>query len=217
MDHKEWRFATARLAEDEVYVNAVCTYGIASAQWWWGSQGAALHRIILHFFEGDSDVYGLLFVDDWLWLLPVLRYWPGITVILVITMMLGTPVKWSKVTAGVQGTYVSGLATMVTTYVAMEVGIDEGKGRCVAKRLYDLARAEYTCKQELLEIAGFLVWATCVLDMLRPLLQPFFAFAAGRSGKFRVPPLIRFVATYFQGLLGAMFHARMISAQIIIN
>ena len=106
LDHKEWRFATARLAEDEVYVNAVCTYGIASAQWWWGSQGAALHRIILHFFEGDSEVYGLLFVDDWLWLLPVLRYWPGITVILVITMMLGTPVKWSKVTAGVQGTYV---------------------------------------------------------------------------------------------------------------
>ena len=104
LDHKELRFATARLAEDEVYVNAVCTYGIASAQWWWGSQGAALHRIILHFSEGDFEVYGLLFVDDWLWLLPVLRYWPGITVILVITMMLGTPVKWSKVTAGVQGT-----------------------------------------------------------------------------------------------------------------
>ena len=139
MDHKEWRFATARLAEDEVYVNAVCTYGIASAQWWWGSQGAALHRIILHFFEGDSEVYGLLFVDDWLWLLPVLRYWPGITVILVITMMLGTPVKWSKVTAGVQGKWVG----YHCDFVAMEVGIDEGKGRCVAKRLYDLARTEY--------------------------------------------------------------------------
>ena len=79
-------------------------------------------------------------------------------------MMLGTPVKWSKVTAGVQGTYVRKWVgyhgDYVRTYVAMEVGIDEGKGRCVAKRLYDLARAEYTRKQELLEIAGFLVWAT---------------------------------------------------------
>ena len=89
----------------------------------------------------------MLFVDDWLWLLPVLRYWPGITVILLITMMLGTPVKWSKVTAGVQGTYVRKWVgyhgDYVRTYVAMEVGIDEGKGRCVAKRLYDLAHAKY--------------------------------------------------------------------------
>ena len=155
LDHKELRFATARLAEDEVYVNAVCTYGIASAQWWWGSQGAALHRIILHFFEGDSESLRLA---------GRRRLAVAVTSVEILAWDHSNLSHHNDVGHSSQmeqghsrcPRYVSGLATMSTTYVAMEVGIDEGKGRCVAKRLYDLARAEYSCKQELLEIAGFM-------------------------------------------------------------
>ena len=33
LNSKDWKYATAKLAQDEIYVNLVGTYGIASAQW----------------------------------------------------------------------------------------------------------------------------------------------------------------------------------------
>ena len=68
---QDWRYAVCKLAPGEVYVNTSGVYGIASAQWWWGSQGACLHRLVLAMAGRHSDLFGFLYVDDWLWMLKL--------------------------------------------------------------------------------------------------------------------------------------------------
>ena len=63
---KDWRFQVASLGE-EWWVNKVGTYGMASAQSYWGRLAALLLRVLYALFPQVD--WNFVFVDDFLWLL----------------------------------------------------------------------------------------------------------------------------------------------------
>ena len=63
---QDWRFQVAQL-DNEWWVNKVGTYGVASAQLYWGRMAALLLRILYYLFPQID--WGFVFVDDLCWLL----------------------------------------------------------------------------------------------------------------------------------------------------
>ena len=63
---RDWRFQVAQIG-DEWWVNKVGTYGMASAQLYWGRMAALLLRIVYAVFPAID--WGFVFVDDFAWLL----------------------------------------------------------------------------------------------------------------------------------------------------
>ena len=85
---QEWRYQVAQLG-DERWVNTVGTYGMASAQLYWGRLAAILLRLAYAVFP-EVD-WGFVFVDDFAWLLrkscsPLLA-----TSLCLLLLALGTP------------------------------------------------------------------------------------------------------------------------------
>ena len=90
---QDWRFQVAQL-EDEWWVNKVGTYGMASAQLYWGRMAALLLRLLYYLFPQID--WGFVFVDDFCWLLR-LPTGPQFTATLLGTLVaLGTPLSWKK-------------------------------------------------------------------------------------------------------------------------
>ena len=90
---QEWRYQVAQLG-DEWWVSTVGTYGVASAQLYWGRLAAILLRIVYAVFP-EVD-WGFVFVDDFAWLLrksssPLLA-----TAICLLLLALRTPLSWKK-------------------------------------------------------------------------------------------------------------------------
>ena len=84
-------------------------------------------------------------------------------------------------------------------FVAGALGVDDARAIYICNKLDELRRAGSTCAKELLEIAGYLIWITGLWDLLRPLVQPFYAAAYGmrRRSRYKPPALIRFACKYF--------------------
>ena len=80
---KDWRFQVASLGE-EWWVNKVGTYGMASAQSYWGRLAA------------PQVDWNFVFVDDFLWLLRSEGAVNLAVALLATLLALGTPLSWKK-------------------------------------------------------------------------------------------------------------------------
>ena len=90
----DWRFQIAQLGERSWWINKVGTYGMASAQLYWGRMAALLLRITyLIFYEVD---WGFVFVDDFCWILRTESANLWATTILATYLALGVPLSWKK-------------------------------------------------------------------------------------------------------------------------
>ena len=90
----DWRFQIAQLGERSWWINKVGTYGVASAQLYWGRMAAFLLRITyLIFHEVD---WGFVFVDDFCWILRTESANLWATTILATYLALGVPLSWKK-------------------------------------------------------------------------------------------------------------------------
>ena len=72
----------------------VGTYGMASAQLYWGRMAALLLRIIYAVFPGID--WGFVFVDDFAWLLRAATAVEHLTALQLVLLALGTPLSWKK-------------------------------------------------------------------------------------------------------------------------
>ena len=84
----EWRYQVAQLG-DEWWVNTVGTYGMASAQLYWGRMAAILLRIAYAVFP-EVD-WCFVFVDDFAWLLRESSSSLLATSLCLLLLALGTP------------------------------------------------------------------------------------------------------------------------------
>ena len=90
---KDWRFQVASLGE-EWWVNKVGTYGMASAQSYWGRLAALLLRVLYALFPQVD--WNFVFVDDFLWLLQSEGAVNLAVALLATLLALGTPLSWKK-------------------------------------------------------------------------------------------------------------------------
>lgn len=71
------------------------TYGMASAQLYWGLLAALILRLLYKLFPQVD--WGFVFVDDFWWLLRAQNADTMATIILATLLALGTPLSWKKI------------------------------------------------------------------------------------------------------------------------
>jgi hypothetical protein len=93
IQQKDWKYQVARIKQ-MVWVNKPGTYGVASAQLYWGRVAALILRLLYALFPAVDWMF--VFVDDIIAILKAESYWTlGHSILLVMTV-LGTPVAWHK-------------------------------------------------------------------------------------------------------------------------
>jgi hypothetical protein len=88
-----WRFQVAQL-DGEWWINKVGTYGMASAQLYWGRMAAILLRLCYLIFPHID--WGFVFVDDFCWLLRTSTATQDTAQLLLFLAALGCPLSWHK-------------------------------------------------------------------------------------------------------------------------
>ncbi|CAE7439728.1 MKK3, partial [Symbiodinium microadriaticum] len=195
---REWRYQVAQLG-DEWWVNTVGTYGMASAQLYWGRMAAILLRLAYAVFP-EVD-WGFVFVDDFAWLLRKSSSSLLATSLCLLLLALGTPLSWKKT-----------LLAEVKTWLGFVI---DPKGPCVQTArdkhllvmgiLEELKNGKVMSAPQIASALGRLQWATTACPLTKPFLQPFWAWkkaclTAGRPGK-----LIRALSALLLSLFGLKF------------
>ena len=102
---KDWRYTAARFGginggPEYAVVTKVGTYGIASAQFWWGRVAAIINRILISL---GLVAWSFVYVDDILLLLnigPTEDEWEVVGAVFLLLQILGFPVAWPKFRLG---------------------------------------------------------------------------------------------------------------------
>ena len=94
---KDWKYVAALLG-DEVWLNTVGTYGVASAQYYWGRMAALILRITNATIT--NLLWSFVYVDDFLFLLTASHAKQTTAAIVLLFTALGLPISWKKSTLG---------------------------------------------------------------------------------------------------------------------
>ena len=89
----EWRYQVAQL-DGEWWINKVGTYGMASAQLYWGRMAALLLRLCYMVFPHID--WGFVFVYDFCWLLRTDTATEDTAKLLLFLAAIGCPLSWHK-------------------------------------------------------------------------------------------------------------------------
>ena len=184
IQQKDWKYMTARI-HDHIWINTVGTYGIASAQYYWGRMAALLLRLIYATFP--QVTWAFVYVDDFILLIPDNQ--PELTALAIMMFLhaLGVPLSWKKTALGTTNVWLGFQVNATNT----KAQLTPTKHQEVTAILTTLRRTHnplnYTRKQ-IEKIAGKLQWSTHVCPTTRPFLQPIYAWlnatkTAGRASK----------------------------------
>jgi hypothetical protein len=94
---QDWRYQVA-VNKGKFWVNKVGTYGMASAQLYWGRMAALLLRLIYATFP--QVTWAFVYVDDFILLIPDNQ--PELTALAIMMFLhaLGVPLSWKKTALG---------------------------------------------------------------------------------------------------------------------
>ena len=177
-----------RLSQDEWWINKVGTYGMASAQLYWGRLAALLLRLLYHLFP-EVD-WGFVFVDDFCWLLRTTDA-PRLTAALLATLLaLGTPLSWKKTFVGETNTWLGFVVNPREPSVMMA----RSKHLTVMALLTRLHEGHTFSSKEVEQALGRIQWATTCFPMTKVFLQPFWAWKVACKTAGRPPKVVRLLA-----------------------
>jgi hypothetical protein len=177
----DWKFQVA-VNKNQFWVNKVGTYGMASAQLYWGRMAALIVRILYGLFP--SIDWQFVYVDDFAWLLRHSHYKLLTTAILITMAALGVPLSWKKTAVNHINVW---LGFIINTRVP-SVQMAPIKHALIMALLQRLASGVAHTSKEIESLLGRLQWATAACPTSRPFLQPLWAWKkmvgkAGRPGK----------------------------------
>ena len=181
---REWKYQVARLG-DKWWINKVDTYGMASAQIYWGRMAALLLRLVYHTFPLAD--WGFVFVDDFCWLLRKTLAEPLTTAILLFLVAVGCPLSWKKTAIGSSNTWLSFMVTPSQQLVRMAPTKHDLVMSVLSKMM---ANEEFT-RPELDSALGRLQWATTCCPLTKPFLQAFWQWRIAVKSSNRPSKLLR--------------------------
>ena len=165
----DWRFQVAEL-DGTWWVNHVGTYGMASAQLYWGRMAALLLRLLYRLFPQVD--WGFVFVDDFCWILRLPDASSLAAAILATLLALGTPLSWKKTHLGEINTW---LGFVVHPNVPI-VQIAAPKFVIITELLDQLIQGMVFTSKSVERALGRLQWATAACPLAKSLMQPFWAW-----------------------------------------
>eukprot|EP00435_Cladocopium_sp_Y103_P069283 s192_g33.t1 len=166
---KDWRFQVAEL-QQEWWINKVGTYGMASAQLYWGRLAALILRLLYHLFPQVD--WGFVFVDDYCWILRSDTAPLAATTLLLTLLSLGVPLSWKKTHLAEVNTWLGFVVHPNTPQVQMAAP----KHVLVMALLDRLIQGDSLTHKEIEKALGRVQWGTAVCPLTKSLLQPFWAW-----------------------------------------
>ena len=195
----EWRYQVAKLG-DEWWINKVGTYGMASAQLYWGRLASALLRLLYHVYPMVD--WGFVFVDDFCWLLRKSLAGPLTSAILLFLVAFGCPLSWKKTAIGLSNTWLGFIMTPDLQLVRMA----PTKHELVMAVLDKMVDNQTFTKQELDSALGRLQWATNCCPLTKPFLQAFWQWKSAVKSSGRPNKLLRGFAHLLHCLFEKDYH-----------
>ena len=166
---KDWKYVAATL-DDEVWLNTVGTYGVASAQYYWGRMAALILRLT-HATIPDL-LWGFVYVDDFLFLIQECHATTATTTILLLFNAMGIPISWKKSTIGHINHW---LGYHLNSY-SLTCRITPEKHVIITQILENYQSNTPKGHKELESELGKLNWALMICPPLRPMLTPMYAW-----------------------------------------
>ena len=158
------------------------TYGMASAQLYWGRKASLVLRLLYYIFP-QLDWH---LVDDYCWVLRCSRADWDATAILATLLALGVPLSWKK-------TALSPVNTALCAAGSSQARHNPGHSQTAGP-------GGHLHQQALDRIQ----WATSACPLTKPFLQPFWSWKKACTTSGRPPKLVRALAI----LLGKLFNQR---------
>jgi hypothetical protein len=197
VDPRDWPLQACQVEPGgDVYCNKRGTYGVASAAYWWGRLGAALHRAILYTWSNQVYGWALLFADDWLWTSTGSDFCENLISAILLLRVFRVPLSWKKIRGG-----------QVVPWIGYEInlrectlGISENRALWLTSWLEKRLKENRVLLRELREALGRMIFIYGALAWDKPFLAPLFIFLShGPPGSCLELPL--FVRTVMQWLL----------------
>jgi hypothetical protein len=203
INKKDWKYAASRLG-DEYYVHTCGVYGCASAHLFWARKAALLIRLLWAFIDDDDTLWMFIYVDDFLFLIHLSRFWPQATFLLFMLCIMGTPFSWQKMAAGLRLTWIGFLLDSKIG----ATGLDSPKRLELVQLLTTVAVDVLITKDRFKPIPHKLSWAATALEHFKPLLQPLFAFLnVFFKERMAIPGLVRLTIHFMiTAITGAPLH-----------
>ena len=166
---QDWKYITAKVGDD-IYVNKVGTYGVASAQYYWGRMAALIIRLMHEIYPGQT--WMLVYVDDFLIVLDEETAPEHAALLLLILECLGCPLSWHKTDLDYE------LVWLGYTINADDCAAFPTPDKIVLiKEALSQMKSNNPVKPCLVESTlGRLVWLTQVFSTARPFLSPLYAW-----------------------------------------
>ena len=148
-----WKYQVAQI-DQQWWVNKVGTYGVASAQLYWGRMAALLLRLLYYSFP-EVD-WGFVFVDDFCWLLRSTNCNSLTPALLAFLVALGVPLSWKKTVLSEINTWLGFVINPSGPFVQMA----RDKHVIVLSLLQDLASGKVFSTKAIEKALGRIQWAT---------------------------------------------------------
>ena len=165
----EWKYQIA-VINDNVWINKVGTYGVASAQLYWGRLAAFILRSIYNLYPTVD--WGFVYVDDFAWLIRGSIHEPVACAIMLTLVALGCPLSWKKTVMSCTNIWLGFQVLTLETKVILA----QSKQVAVTAALRSLIAGDPMDHSQIESMLGRFVWATGSCPQLKPFLQPFFAW-----------------------------------------
>ncbi|CAE8588429.1 unnamed protein product, partial [Polarella glacialis] len=169
ISRKGWKYQIA-IVKGKYWVNKVGTYGVVSAQLYWGRLAALMLRLLYYMYPGLD--WAFVYVDDFAFLIR--RRWANklAWALLATIAALGCPLSWKKTIMGLVNTWLG--FQIQAKLPAAAVG--HLKHRVMVALLKDISDGKRFSYDEIAEGLGRLQWATNAFPLVKPFLQPFWAW-----------------------------------------
>jgi hypothetical protein len=187
VQQKDWKYMVAT-NKNTLWVNMCGTYGIASAQLYWGRMAALLLRLL--YYTCPELIWGFVYVDDYLFLFRRKHYATWGMLVLLLLLAVGCPLSWKKTLIGHSNTW---LGFQVNAHSAWAI-LTPRKHKMLLVILEHIIQGHAMTSLEILQALGRFQWATAAFPLMKPFLQPMYSWQRAVTTKGRPPLLVILLA-----------------------
>ena len=176
---EDWALQSFRLREEEeLYVNMVGTFGVASAAFWWGRAAAVVFRVFHRVIPGRLLFYLLLFADDGLLMAAGPEYHKVVVALFLFMDLLEVPLSWTKTRGGFRVEWI-GYSISLEDWT---IGVSPKKVKWLVEWAEKLIEQGHVLGREFKAGVGRLGFLAGALPGARPFLAPLYAVSARVGG-----------------------------------
>ena len=167
----DWaRQACRAYRKDRVYLNAVGTFGIVSASYWWYRLFSGLGRL-LYYAHGQDHTTLLTYVDDLIWLTESSQGLPRTLASIFLLEILGIPFAWHKFRGGAEHGWIG---FSISTHQRL-LGVSKSRADWMIGWIRKVKSDGFVNIADMGAVLGRLSFGLTVLPLLRPFLGPLYA------------------------------------------